>query len=170
MDMAPNFFATAVRTCLANGFAGVRETVAVMRALVLEARVNPVIRQAAIDLIYLQPERDEGAEIEAIYAHVRDRIKYVRDVHDVETVHDPVRVLRGRVGDCDDKSVLLASLLESVGYPTRFVVTGYDGGDVSHVYVQVAAEGDWVDLDASEYMQVGDAPPDPTVVWYEDIA
>ena len=54
-------------------------------------------------------------------------------------------------GDCDDASVLVASLLESIGVKTRFVFV------TNHVYVQAylpdalsryKADDDWVNLDA----------------------
>jgi tetratricopeptide (TPR) repeat protein len=41
--------------------------------------------------------------------------------HAVDTIHYPHETLRSRSGDCDDTTVLLASLLENVGVPTRLV-------------------------------------------------
>lgn len=158
------------RACVrqySNGKRGVIETLAVMRSLVQEGRIDLDVRAAAVSAIYLAPERDEPAEVRALYYLVRDTIRYVRDIHEVETISTPAKVLRARVGDCDDQSVLLASLLESVGYPTRFVAAGYgDAGEYTHVYVQVFI-GEWVDLDPTEPGDVGVTSALPTTVLIE---
>jgi len=169
MDMARHVPLTAVSQRLRDGFFGVRQTVGHMRRLVTVARKLPAIRSAAVSVIYLQPERDEHAEVAALFEFVRDRIRYTRDICDIETLHDPERVLATRVGDCDDQSTLLAALLESVGYPTRFVVAGYADETPQHVYLQVQLDDEWVDLDPTEYGQVGDAPPDPVSIWHEEV-
>ena len=41
--------------------------------------------------------------------------------HTVDTIHYPWQTLRHRSGDCDDTTVLVAALLESVGIPTQLV-------------------------------------------------
>jgi hypothetical protein len=53
------------------------------------------------------------------------------------------------LGDCDDLSVLLATLAEGAGYGTRFRVQGPDGGDYTHVLVDVQTPQGWVSLDPS---------------------
>jgi len=61
------------------------------------------------------------------------------NAHAVDTVHYPRETLQKRVGDCDDTSVLMASMLENVGVPTQLVdVPGHlmilvgTGVDVRH--------------------------------------
>jgi transglutaminase-like putative cysteine protease len=52
------------------------------------------------------------------------------------------------VGDCDDRAILVQSLLESQGVPTRFVlVRGPGRPDYSHVYSEAAVGGSWIPLD-----------------------
>jgi transglutaminase-like putative cysteine protease len=68
--------------------------------------------------------------------------------------------LHGRLGDCDDQVVLLATLLEAVGYPTRFVVSGYnDPGQFEHVYLQAWLNDQWVNMDPTEQHPMGWAAP-----------
>jgi len=141
-----------------------------MRRLVREYRKHPDIRQAATTAVFLTPERDELSEVRALFLYVRDGIRYVRDVHEVETLSSPDKTLAGMVGDCDDQSTLLASLLEAIGYPTRFVVAGYSApGELEHVYLQAFAQGEWIDMDPTESWPMGYAPPDPVTVMIERV-
>lgn len=135
------------------------QTLRAMRQLVRQFRTDPVIRQAATNLIFLTPEKDEYSEAEAIFHSVRDGIRYVKDVHDVETLSTPTITLAGRIGDCDDQAVLLASLLEAVGYPTRFVIEGYNvPGNFEHVYIESLVFGQWIPMDATENNAMGWSP------------
>lgn len=162
MHLAPMPFLTLNRVPMLPGVRGVRQTLRAMRAMVNEARASAVIRQTAIGLIWLEPEREPLHEVAAIFDFVRDRIRYVRDVLDVETLSTPEKTLAQRIGDCDDQATLLAALLESVGYPTRFVVAAYTLRDqFEHVYLQVEIDGVWLDADPTEKEPLGYAPPDP---------
>jgi transglutaminase-like putative cysteine protease len=115
------------------------------------------------------PEKDRHAEASALYQYVRDTVRYVMDIHDVETIATPDKTLSAKIGDCDDQSTLLATLLESVGYPTRFVVSGYVTKNPEHVYLQVLVDGDWFDCDPTEHQYFGWAPPNPTIVYIENV-
>lgn len=153
-----------------DGLAGTEATIAAMREMVNRCKTNPIIRQAATTVAFLQPEKNYQAEAEAIFNEVRDGVRYMRDVHMVETLQEPTITLASRLGDCDDQSTLLASMLESIGVPTRFVVAGYDGPHYSHVYLQAwFDDAGWVDMDATEPHPMGWAPPDPTVIAFEAI-
>lgn len=55
-----------------GGLAGVRQTLATMRQLVKQSRVDPAIRQAATQAAFLMPEKDELSEVDAIFSLVRD--------------------------------------------------------------------------------------------------
>jgi len=98
-------------------------------------------------------------EILAIYGWVRQNIKYRKDIHNVEYVRAPMRMIESAQGDCDDMACLLAALCMALGHECRFVVVGFEGGEMSHVFCQVAVRGvvadgggsrgakDWVTLD-----------------------
>jgi hypothetical protein len=151
---------------LSEGKRGIIETVSLMRQLVEQYKTDPEIRGTALSLVAMCREKDPVGEIEAIFYFVRDCIRYVMDVYAVETVHTPDQVLKIRQGDCDDKSVLLAALLESIGYETAFKVTGYHGPDYEHVYVFVRGYGLAAHLDATEPEPAGWEAPNPTVEMY----
>lgn len=170
MQTAPQVPMTAQHLMYANGLRGVAQTIAVMRHFVQAARVDPLIRNAATSIIFLQPEKDEMAEVVALFEYVRDRIRYTRDVYDVETLSTPLQTLHARIGDCDDQSALLASLCEAVGYPTRFIVAGYsDPKAVEHVYMQVHAADNWFDCDPTEQHAFGWCPPGAVSLYIEGV-
>jgi transglutaminase-like putative cysteine protease len=147
-----------------DGIAGTRRTLDLMREIVNRSRIDPEIRATAINLTLAQPERDEYGEVGQLFAFVRDRIRYVGDVNDVETLTDPIHTLHLEAGDCDDKVTLLASLLESIGYRTRFVVAAYNSADAfEHVILEVFCGGDWLALDPTESGGPGFEPAAPII-------
>lgn len=147
-----------------NGPAGVSATLRAMRDLVNRCKTSLRIRQAATGIAFLTPEKDYAAAAEAIFNFVRDHVRYIRDVNGVETLQSPDITLQLQLGDCDDQTTLLASMLESIGYPTRFVVAGYSGDQFDHVYLQAWINDHWVDMDATEPHPMGWAAPTPTVI------
>lgn len=170
MMLAPQPELTTRSRPYSSGVRGVRQTLAVMRRYVNEGRRSPVIRQAATSIVHLTPEKDEPAELLKIFAFVQGCIRYTGDIHDVETLSTAEKTLLGRLGDCDDKSVLLAALFEAVGYPTRFVVAGYSTpGVLEHVYLQVCLDDGWIDCDSTEPYAMGWAPPDPVTIYFESV-
>jgi hypothetical protein len=170
MMLAPTPRLSGQIVALADGHRGVEQTLGTMRALVNQFRTNLDIRQTATATIFLTPEKNQLAEAHALFELVRDGIRYTRDINGVETLSTPLMTLQGRVGDCDDQVVLLATLLESVGYPTRFVVAGYNyPGELEHVYLQALLDGQWIDMDPTEHYPMGWAAPRPVAYAIEQI-
>lgn len=170
MQLAPHHPLSGYCVTIPGGVRGVRRTLDAMRSLVRAFRVNTEIRQAATSLIFTTPERMASSEAAALFEWVQSSVRYVRDVHEVETLSTPLVTLRGRIGDCDDQVTLLAALLESVGYPTRFVAAGYsEPGQLDHVYLQAFLDGQWIDMDPTERNPMGWAPPDPVTVLIEGV-
>lgn len=139
---------------LADGPKGVRDTLRLMSRLVKKYKRHPDIRERATSLIQHVDQKDWSGEVRALHAFVRDSIRYTRDINQVETIQSPDVTLRLEHGDCDDKSTLLASLLEAVGHPTRFVAVGQQANHFSHVYVETRIGPKWVALETTE-----NAPP-----------
>lgn len=77
-----------------------------------------------------------------LYEYVRDEITYVYDPRNVEEVQRPEITLKLHAGDCDDKAVLLAALLLSIGFETCFFIADTNNdGYPDHVYVGVHLPG-----------------------------
>jgi len=88
----------------------------------------------------------------ALFYFVRDEFDYVSDPVRFEYVKSPAESLVSQGGDCDDASVLLASMLQAIGIKTRFVFIP------GHVYIQAYIpdslkryrdKDGWVNLDAT---------------------
>jgi transglutaminase-like putative cysteine protease len=149
-------------TDIPPGKQGTFETLKMMAALVREYKMDPGMRELAIGLAADVPPKDTPAEINAIFEYVRDQIRYIGDVSDIETLHIPPLIVEQAAGDCDDKSLLLCTLLESIGYKTRFraVSMPQDEGLYSHVLADVRIGTVWVALETTEDVPMGWTPPD----------
>lgn len=170
MFLAPEIPISVGRIAISDGAPGIFDTLRLMRRLVNDYKTNPQIRQAAIAVAFLTPAQDELSEIESVFSFVRDHIRYTQDVYGVETLATPDKTLLLRVGDCDDMTVLLGAMLESIGYQTRFVVEGYhDFENFEHVYLEVYCPrtGAWIALDATEQNAMGWSPPEALIRWSE---
>lgn len=89
---------------------------------------------------------------------MRDSVRYVKDIRGVETLHTAERILEQRQGDCDDKTVLAASLLESIGHKTRLVAVGFGKRGYCHVYPEVLINGEWIAVECTEPWPLGRVP------------
>lgn len=144
-----------------GGDEGTRQTLRLMRALVLHGKQQPEIRAQALSLVSDLLQKDYRTEAERVHAFVRDQIRYTRDVAGVETLHTAPQILRQRQGDCDDKTVLIGSLLQAIGHRVRLVAIGY-GRAFSHVYPEVNVRGTWIGMESTENWAFGVVPPNPT--------
>lgn len=148
-----------------QGAPGTRATLRLMSRLVRLGRADQKIRQKALDLISHIGIKDYRAEIEALFHFVRDTVRYTQDANGMEQVHSADVVLDQLAGDCDDMSVLLAALLQSIGKPTRFIAVGFGPpGEFEHVYVEVKTGNDWLPLDPSVPVEPG-WKPDGVTTW-----
>lgn len=140
-----------------SGRAGIKETLRCMSRITRQFKKDSGIRELASQLIAGLPQYDTNGEIRALHAFVRDHIRYTNDIRGVETLQTPRVTLETGVGDCDDKSMLLASLLEAIGRATRFVAVGFgEGGGHSHVLVEVLTrKKKWVPLETIKNVEPG---------------
>jgi len=155
-----------------SGIAGVKATLQIMVRLRQEYKTDPNIVRFAGDTLQQcgVPEKDYIAEVKCLQNWVRDNVRYVRDVRDVETIRTPPEILRGLSGDCDDKSLLLATLLEAVGFRTKFGAIGVRGGGYSHVLAFVVlGRGGPLPLETIvPGVEPGWFPPDATRIMWSD--
>lgn len=162
---APVFNATLVG--IPGGRRGAVETVRMMRTLVNDARTSPEMLNLATQLVWLTPEQNQWHEITALFHFPHRQVRYMRDIVGLETLADPRITAKRRTGDCDDKATLAATLFECAGYPTRFVMASYQTDDFEHVYLQVYADGVWIDADPCFNGPLGSAQDGALKLWIE---
>ena len=83
-----------------------------------------------------------------IYDWVKKNIAYRNDPYFMDTFDYPMETVRLRAGDCDDMSILIASLALAIGIPARYIIVSDDPStEPSHVYAELYIEQAWVPLD-----------------------
>src|SRR3989344_3277143 len=109
---------------------------------------DPALRQIAAKVV-AQCDGNKVCATEALYLFVRNNINYVADPVDFEYVEDPKEVLSVKGADCESGTMLLATLLESVGINAELVFIPRHA--FLRVYLPEASRliryGDWVYLD-----------------------
>lgn len=144
---------------LLPGRDGIIQTLKIMRTLVRQYKRDGHLRAVAQSIVESVPLKSWTSEAQAVLNFVRSTVRYTLDTNGVELIQTPDRLLDTRFGDCDDMSLLLATLLESIGHPTRFVAVGLSPGELTHVYVQTRIGDRWIGADPTEPYPLGWEPP-----------
>lgn len=126
---------------------GERGNLQTVRFMVSEVRKNsrhPYIRQKAIEIVANSgiSSHDEVGEAQAIGSWVQKKVRYLKDPNGTEylmhplTLLDQISIGRG-MGDCDDMSLLIATLLLAIGHDPVFRTVRYyrSDGPYDHIYV-----------------------------------
>ena len=71
-----------------------------------------------------------------IWHYIKNNILYVRDIPGTEQIRTPQRTLADKKGDCEDYSILAATLLHCLGYTPIYHVVGFGHG-YQHIFVVV---------------------------------
>src|SRR5260370_16607538 len=144
---------TAESYPLAGGDAGVAQTITAMRRLIEQGKKNPIVHECAATIIRSAgvPAFDWSGEVRAMYNWVLQNIRFTRDVYGKEPLHTAPEILRLGIGDCDDFTILLCSLLGTIGHKCRIVTIAKpeDERNFSHVFPQVFIDGAWLTIDAA---------------------
>jgi transglutaminase-like putative cysteine protease len=150
-----------------SGAAGIRATLKRMAALARHDKVQPAINQLAVEITEGVPEKYWPGYARAIQAWVQNNIRYVLDPVDVEAIRYPLTTLQLGAGDCDDQSMLVAALLESIGLRARFKAVAFQtdqfgNPEYEHVYPQVMIPNgngpQWYALETTEPYSFGQEP------------
>lgn len=132
---------------LSEGVNGTFQTLAVMSQCV-RGEVAPDfsgfnddwVRRFALSLV-TGCKGEPHCEFERVFNFVTRNIKYTPHPIDQQIVQDARRTIEIGSGDCVSMSVLLATLLASLGYWVQFIAQYYDDATMySHVYVMTADE------------------------------
>jgi len=140
---------------------GTYRTLQIMAQIVNESLVDPYVVNKAKQIVAFCPEKNTVCQGRTIFEWARNHTKFIRDPSGVELLHTPKYQLqsieRGSFIqiDCDDFSVLTASLGKAVGMPAKFVILGFieNNAPFTHVYTILKTGKAWMPLD-----QKGDKP------------
>jgi hypothetical protein len=146
-----------------KGYLGTRRTLQNIQRLIRQGVKDFYVRQKAIDILFQRkvPAKDYLGEIQALFEWVQRHVRYTKDPFRLEVLHSARRILELRAGDCDDMTILLGAMLESVGHPIRLVIVGptpLRPDLFSHIYLEVYHKGRWIPLDATMHFPMGWAP------------
>lgn len=150
---------TAIHTLreVPSGDAGVAATLQEMRSIVRAWRAHPRVRELALQITSGCPPRDWACEVRALQQWIKAHVRFVGDVHEIETLQTPDVTLDQAAGDCDDQCILLASMLQSIGHPVRFVAVDFGQG-FSHVYCETPIGPSWFAVETTEDWELGQQP------------
>lgn len=159
---------------------GIDERVAHVVKMIKRGRNDPRIRALAVQIVSQKrgrkwkcSERDYVCECRELFDYVRSHVRYVRDSIDKDTFQAANRTLEFAGGDCDDYTITLGALLQSIGYPVWCRVIQTQGNrDFNHIYLVVGLPPTnpthKMSLDASVDRPAGWAPPSSMIVKVKD--
>jgi hypothetical protein len=124
----------------------IEQRLASIQDLVHKSVQDPKMRKLALHITSKCPERDGLCEAKAIYQAVKARVRYTGDiapikqgskgpVEGIDLYQSAWRTWEFGGGDCDDQSILVATLLALNGIEPRLRVTAESKStDWSHIY------------------------------------
>ena len=139
------------------------------------------VRKIAANAAKTYPGKYNIYQVCALFDYTKENIQYISDPRGRDYWAPPNETLNICAGDCDDYSILLSSLIESIGGTTRIYLTDthafmavYIGNDskniekiveaISKYYGPVPVHyttdkyGSWLMLDPTSSLYVGDLP------------
>lgn len=130
------------------------------RILVEFGKRDLKVRDLAVAITKQCKGKDYLCEAKALHAYVRDKVRYVKDIASVERFATPQRTLFiEKAGDCDDSSIALSALLESIGHETRLILVDPDlSGRFTHVIAQVRLGDKWYWMETTKKVPFGWSP------------
>jgi len=145
---------TTLNFPLPDGDPGVALTIQKMSALIDAGKSSAMVHAQAQTILnqYHVPAYAWERQARAIYEWVRRNITFTPDPVGKEGVQDAEWTLTYRRGDCDCISVLMCSLLETIGTRCRLMTVASDPRDpqqFSHVYPQALVNGRWISVDVA---------------------
>lgn len=137
---------------LRPGKEGNLQTLAEMLPMIRRDAEDEEIRKRALRLIADCPNEFE-CQVGKLFEYARS-IHFVRDPIDAERIADAATTIDQQAGDCGDKTILLASMLGSIGYVSRLVAVNFYDDLATHGFDHLLLEvqrddGAWVPLDAT---------------------
>ena len=125
---------------------------------------HPTLVEWSAKLIkkYDVPERNDKALAEAILDYAQKYIKFFRERP--ERFVNPLRTIAMGIGDCDDKTIFIATILRTYRIPVRLVFLRFLNQStskyVSHVFPEAYINNKWQAMESVHAWPLGDNPID----------
>jgi len=145
----------------------INQRLKMLQDLTAKSVQDPDMRKLALQVTRACPARDDACESKAVGAWTKQNIRYTGDiaphrlgaggpVESIDLYQAARRTVEYGGGDCDDHSVLNATLLILNGIPAKFRVTSphkWGGDNYTHIYTLAGTpKGDpkrWVAVDTT---------------------
>ncbi len=106
--------------------------------------IDSEIKSVADKIVVIACDSNQKkCQARAMFGFVQQNFEYISDPSHIEYIKTAKESLVNGGGDCDDASVLLATLLEAVGIDARFVFVP------GHVYVEAYINNKWYPMDST---------------------
>lgn len=131
----------------------IEETIKKIFALAEKYKISPLIRKLAVQLTQNLTKKDYKAEQLALASYIKDKVRYVADVKDVETLQNPELTLGLKYreyhsGDCDDHTISFLALAYSIGQRNIYPCTISTRVDKAYEHIFIIT--DYFIIDTSE--------------------
>jgi transglutaminase-like putative cysteine protease len=143
---------TVVTKTIPMGNSGIYVSAGELVKIVKQFRKDPNIRFFAEDIVKDCPNKDYLCEAKKIFNWIKNNIAFRRDIYRVELLRSPLVTLSRKNGDCDDHTILLNSMLQSLGHPTRIVLVATRKlmpQNFNHVFTEALINDKYVPLDTT---------------------
>jgi len=113
------------------------QRLAFMRGVSESASQDPRLKEQVVAILtgsdgFLARAYEE--HLAKLLAWTQQNVRYVNEKGEV--IQDPLYTLQQKYGDCDDQVVLLASMVDSLGYPWWFTLAGKDAAGNTYRWVE----------------------------------
>lgn len=131
---------------LPDGEGGNLATVDLMVRIARKRATDPIVRQLGINILNQAGTQSHNHldEAIAIGEWVKHNVRYMKDPQGTELLQDPILMIekceKGECrGDCDDMSLLTATLLVAIGIQPFYKIVRWksDKGHFNHIYIAV---------------------------------
>ncbi len=123
----------------------IEERIASIQKQIEKSVQDPEMRRLAAEITSRCPERDGMCEAKAIYKAVKKRVRYVGDIaaikmssgktEGIDLYQSARRTWEMKIGDCDDGTILVSTLLAVIGIQPRLRVTAESANaEDGHIY------------------------------------
>jgi hypothetical protein len=130
----------------------VAERLRLVARIIRSGSTEVCIRKWVGKILGGRPARGTKQELEAIFKWVQSNITPTPDPRGFDAFFNPCVTLEAKVGDCDDQTIVIGSILMHIGYPFKLRAVSYDGRVFSHIYglagTDMPSNGpSWVSMD-----------------------